>query len=94
MKKRIKLFFYIFSALALGGLTIVEIVSSRSALIANNGKEPEAALQQVKTVVGLWAERKPFSFGQGITPVTPSATKKITPTALPVRKESTPSSSL
>lgn len=95
MIKRLKLIFYITSAVILGLATIWQIYSVRQALILTNGKQLDAELSQVKAVVELWEKRQPFNSESVEKSATPSS--KNTPTvteeqpASPSAKKITPS---
>lgn len=97
MKKRLKLIFYITSAVVLGLATIWQIYSVRGVLASASGKELDAELSQVQDVVRMWKQRLPFSGASIDKSSTPSG-GRVTPTTKPVTtitpaedEESTPS---
>jgi hypothetical protein len=82
MIKRIKLIFYISSAVVLGLLTIWQIYSVRGVLASTSGKELDAELSQVQDVVRLWKKRQPFN-GNGIEKTATPSGARVTPTTRP-----------
>ena len=90
MIKRLKLIFYITSAVILGLATIWQIYSVRGVLISANGKQLDDEINQVQDVVRLWAKREAFNAGSIDKPATPSSAR-TTPT--PELTEDKPASS-
>jgi hypothetical protein len=79
MIKRLKLIFYITSALILGMLTIWQIYSVRRVLSSVDPTKLDSELNEVKNVVALWKDRKPFDVSsvQTATPSSSSPTVVI-----------------
>lgn len=91
MIKRIKLIFYITSAVVLGLLTIWQIYTVRGVLVAGGGKQLDAELNQVQTVVRMWEKRKPFN-AESVDGATPSADRvTTTPTVVEEEEVASPS---
>lgn len=83
--KKIKLIFYIVSAMILGAVTMWEIISTRQQLVLSNGKQPETEVDRVKDVMQIWDKRKKFSLDE-IPKVTPTNERETIgrPTSAPL----------
>jgi hypothetical protein len=74
MIKKLKLIFYITSAVVLGLLTIWQIYTVRLALVSSNGKAIDSELSQIKDVVAMWSKRTPFNADNIGKEASPSST--------------------
>ena len=88
MRKHIKLIFYSIAVAVLGGMTMWEIVATRSAQIGSGEKSKEVGVEQVRAIVAKWNKREKFNFTSTEPAETPEVTRKPTKAVTPTPEAS------